>query len=280
MKPKISLGMSPCPNDTFMFYHLLHHSDFSKKYDIDLQIMDIQDLNELLKSKEVDFCKSSFGLIPKVLEDYVVLRSGSALGHACGPLLVSKNKAMTKQDLLGSKILIPGLDTSAFSLLRAYLGSDFNAEECLFSEIMPALGRGEADAGLIIHESRFTYEDFALSCLVDLGEWWEQKYSLPIPLGAISAKRYVGNEVIEEFSNALKASVEWAFSQDWKENKEFSNFICGHAKEISEEVLDSHIALYVNQESIELSEQAIGAIEKMFSQLKNREISRSEFLFS
>ncbi|MDD7984982.1 1,4-dihydroxy-6-naphthoate synthase [Lentisphaera marina] len=278
MKRKIHLGMSPCPNDTFMFYHLLHHSQFSKKYQLELSILDIQELNKLLSEGEVDFCKASFGMIPKVLDKYLVLNSGAALGHACGPILVSKSTQMDKKTLLKSKILVPGFDTSAYSLLKAYLGEEFQAEECLFSDIMPALERGNADAGLIIHESRFTYKDFGLNCLVDLGDWWEQEYSLPIPLGAISAKRSLGNDIIREFNLALKESIEWAFSQTWKENEAFLNFICDHAKEISPEVLESHINLYVNNESVELSEKALGAIEKMFASLLNRSISRNEFL--
>lgn len=278
MKRKIHLGMSPCPNDTFMFYHLLHHAQFAEKYELELSMLDIQELNSLLKGREVDFCKASFGMIPKVLDDYLVLNSGSALGHACGPILVSKSQELDRTSLLKSKILVPGFDTSAFSLLKAYLGNEFTAEECLFSEIMPALERGEADAGLIIHESRFTYQDYGLSCLVDLGDWWEQEYSLPIPLGAISAKRNLGKELISEFNTALKESIEWAFSNNWKEDPLFLRFICEHAKEISPEVLESHIELYVNKESIDLSSKAIEAIEKMFSKLKNRIISSSEFL--
>lgn len=278
MKRKIKLGMSPCPNDTFMFYHLLHHSEFSQKYDLELNVLDIQELNEFLKQGEVDFCKASFGMIPKVMEDYLVLNSGAALGHACGPILISANKNLEKADLLKSKILVPGFDTSAYSLLKAYLGDTFQAEECLFSEIMPALQRGEADAGLIIHESRFTFQDFGLHSLVDLGDWWEAEYSLPIPLGAISAKRALGDELIKEFNQALKESIQWAFANNWKTNEEFSEFICSHAKEISPNVLDSHIDLYVNEESVSLSCKAQKAIERMFSILKGRDIQSAEFL--
>ena len=194
-------------------------------------------------------------------------------------MLVSKNQSMSKEQLIKSKILVPGLDTSAFALLKSYLGSNpQNIQSCLFSDIMPELANDNADAGLIIHESRFTYQSLGLNCLVDLGDWWENEFELPIPLGAIAANRRLEKKIVFDFAKALKKSVEWAFAVNWKKHDGFASFIHEHAREFDEEVLDSHIKLYVNNESIELSEKALSAIEKMFSELSSKLVSKNDFL--
>ena len=259
----LKMGMSPCPNDTFMFFHLLHRSELSRKYKIELSICDIQELNQLCLDDGVDFCKISFSTAIAKYHEYVILRSGAALGYGCGPLVVSK-KPLSKDGLKGKKILVPGLNTTALLLLKSYLGNDFEAVPALFSDIMPAIKAGEADAGLIIHESRFTYGDYGLSCVVDLGDWWEKSQGLPVPLGAIVASRRLDKELILKFESALAESVDWAMSGDWREDKEFAEFIHVHAREFNAEVLDSHIKTYVNQQSKNLDGLAVKAIAKLF----------------
>ena len=273
----LKMAMSPCPNDTFMFFHLLHRSILSRKYKIDLSICDIQELNQLCLNDEMDFCKISFSTAITKHREYVILRSGAALGYGCGPLVVSKKK-LAKEDLKGKKILVPGLNTTALLLLKAYLGRDFEAVPALFSEIMPAIEAGEADAGLIIHESRFTYGDFGLNCVVDLGDWWEKSQGLPVPLGAIVASRKLDAELIGEFESALAESVGWALSGDWREDKEFACFIHEHAREFSAEVLDSHIKTYVNQQSKNLDGEAVKAITKLFEYELGKPCVEEEFL--
>ena len=274
---KIKMGMSPCPNDTFMFFHLLHRSAFSQRYQLDLQICDIQELNQLCLDDEVDFCKISFSTAIAKSKDYVIMRSGAALGYGCGPLVVSK-EPLNREQLRGKKILVPGLNTTALLLLKSYLGNDFEAIPMLFSEIMPAIERGEADAGLIIHESRFTYGDFGLNCVVDLGEWWEMSQGLPVPLGAIVASRKLGEDFIAEFEQALAESVEWALKGDWRSDEEFAEFIHSHAREFSPDVLDSHIKTYVNDQSKDLNDVAITAIARLFECEWQRTCEASEFL--
>ncbi len=143
---------------------------------------------------------------------------------------------------------------------------------------MPRVQAGEADAGLIIHESRFTYQDFGLQCLADLGDWWGKTYKLPVPLGGIVARRALGDDKIKEFESALKESVAWAQSFDWRDDSEFADFIHQHAKEFEAEVLDSHIKTYVNKESIELSAEGLAGITEMFSQSLARGLQQDEFL--
>lgn len=259
-----SLGISPCPNDTFMFYHFLHKSSFASQDKIKLNIADVEELNQLCLKEALDFSKVSFHLFGKLRKDYIMLSAGAALGFGCGPLIVSKEDLSANQ-LAGKTIAIPGENTTAVLLLKCFLAdTDVNFKTMIFSEIMPAIQNGDVDAGLIIHESRFTYEGLGLKLIQDLGEWWESETKLPIPLGGIIAKRSLPIEQLQAVDKALEESVNYAHNSKWREDEEFLGFIKEHAQEIEAEVLDKHIKTYVNEESAKLSQQAREAIKELF----------------
>lgn len=259
-----SLGISPCPNDTFMFYHFLHKSQFALEDNITLNIADVEELNQLSLTETLDFSKVSFHLYGKVRKNYIMLSAGAALGFGCGPLLISKDE-LSSEELTGKTIAIPGENTTAVLLLKCFLAEQkVNFKTMIFSDIMPAIQNGEVDAGLIIHESRFTYKNFDLKLIQDLGEWWESETQLPIPLGGIIAKRDQPVEKLLAIDKALKESVLYAQTTVWKDNPEFSDFVKKYAQEIDADVLDQHIKTYVNEESAKLSQDARSAIRELF----------------
>ncbi|MCM8533973.1 MAG: 1,4-dihydroxy-6-naphthoate synthase [Lentisphaeraceae bacterium] len=263
----ISLGISPCPNDTFMFYELLHESEWAEKLKSNLTIADVEELNKLCLSESIDVSKVSFHVLGKLREKYFLLNSGSALGRGCGPLIISQENNL---NLSGKTVAVPGLNTTAYLLLKCYAPDDIEIQEMLFSDIMPAVKSGEVDAGLIIHESRFTYKEEGLQLIADLGEWWESYSGLPIPLGGIIAKRSLSEDVIKKIDAALQNSVTSALKSDWQTNDEMMQFILSNSQEIQPNVLNSHIETYVNQESIELSLEGRKGIEKLFSVAEER----------
>ncbi len=258
--PMIRLAISPCPNDTFMFHGLLRDPQWRDR--LKVRLSDIAELNRLAASGEVDFAKVSCAEALRLDATHEILAAGAALGRGCGPLLVSRGHK-SAAELARSEILIPGRSTTAFLLLRGFLGRDFRPTEKIFSAIMPALASGEADAGLIIHESRFTYPQHGLNLVRDLGAWWEEESGLPIPLGCIVARRDLPASLRQEFSAALGRSVALALSRPWRDQPELAEFIRGHAQELSEEVLDQHIRTYVNSESIELSDEGRRALVEL-----------------
>ncbi|MCM8535215.1 MAG: 1,4-dihydroxy-6-naphthoate synthase [Lentisphaeraceae bacterium] len=263
----ISLGISPCPNDTFMFYQLLHKSEWAEKLKANLTIADVEELNKLCLSESIDVSKVSFHVLGKLREKYFLLNSGSALGRGCGPLIICSEKNL---QLSGKTIAVPGLNTTAYLLLKCYAPDDIEIKEMLFSDIMPAVKNGDVDAGLIIHESRFTYRDEGLELIADLGEWWETYSGLPIPLGGIIAKRSLPTELIKKIDTALKYSVTSALKSNWQTNDDMMKFILSNSQEILPEVLNSHIRTYVNDESIDLSMEGRKGIEKLFSVAEER----------
>jgi 1,4-dihydroxy-6-naphthoate synthase len=262
-----SLGISPCPNDTFMFHHLLYRSQWATQNKVDLTIADVEELNKLCLQEHLQFSKVSFHVLGKVREKYWLLNSGSALGRGCGPLVISKKPL---KNLSGKVIGIPGMNTTAYLLLKCFAPDDIQIKEMLFSEIMPAIERGELDAGLIIHESRFTYKELGLSLIVDLGEWWESVSGLPIPLGGIIASRKLNTEVIKDFDIYLKESVQQAHQSDWENDHQLTQFILKHSHEISPNVLQAHIKTYVNEESIVLSDEGQKGIVELFKIAEKR----------
>ena len=265
-----SLGISPCPNDTFMFYHFLHKSQFALDNKVKLKIADVEELNQLCLKETLDFSKVSFHLFGKLRKEYIMLSAGAALGFGCGPLIVSKEQIATSE-LSGKTIAIPGENTTAVLLLKCFLaGTNVTFKTMIFSEIMPAIQNGEVDAGLIIHESRFTYEGLGLKLIQDLGEWWESETQLPIPLGGIIAKRTLPVEQLKAVDKALEESVKFAHSSKWREDQAFLSFIKDYAQEIKAEVLDQHIKTYVNEESAKLSKQAREAIKELFRIAENK----------
>jgi 1,4-dihydroxy-6-naphthoate synthase len=256
----LSLGYSPCPNDTFIFYSLVHGKlpdmrglEFKEVLD------DVEALNAMARRSELDVTKVSYGAVAGLLDEYCLLRSGGALGRGCGPLVVAK-QACRMEDLKGKRIAIPGENTTAFLLLRLYdpaLGE--GVVPMLFSDIMSAVQKGEVDAGLIIHESRFTYPEYGLVEVEDLGRWWEHETGKPIPLGGIVARRALGEETIHNVNDLIRESVRYAFDH----RDEPMQYIRRHSQELSDEVVASHIGLYVNDYSLDMGEVGVEAVKTL-----------------
>jgi 1,4-dihydroxy-6-naphthoate synthase len=254
----LSLGFSPCPNDTFIFHALVHGLVDRPSGPFQPRLEDVETLNQLALAGGLDVTKVSYGAIPFLLEEYVLLRTGGALGRGCGPLLVAR-EPVSVNTLANARIAIPGRLTTANLLLRLSNPALPEGEETLYSEIMPAVASGKADAGLIIHESRFTYGDHGLVCLLDLGEWWEQETGRPIPLGGIVARRSLGEERIRAVERAIRASVEYAFAHPTASLE----YMRRHAQEMDEGVMRSHVDLYVNDFSVELGAEGEAAVRQL-----------------
>ncbi len=252
---KLSIGYSPCPNDTFIFYALAHKKLGEMEFSEILR--DVETLNRMALHKELDVTKASFHTFGFLREDYCLLHSGSALGRGCGPLIVAK-KPMRESELGKKKIAIPGKMTTAYLLLQLFAPSIKNIVEMPFDRIMNSVSLGTVDAGLIIHEGRFTYPKYNLVKLVDLGEWWEEETGLPIPLGGILAKRELGAAMIRKVDNLIKNSIEYAF-QNSAQTREY---IKSNAQELDDEVIDQHIRLYVNDYTLDIGDGVI-AVEKL-----------------
>jgi len=256
----LSLGYSPCPNDTFIFHALVKGIVRAPGLAFRERLEDVETLNRLAAEGALDVSKVSYGAIPHLVRDYVLLRSGGALGRGCGPLVVAR-EAFGQGDLAGKRIAIPGRNTTANLLLRLYAPSAAPGIEMVYSDIMPAVERGEVDAGLIIHESRFTYPRHGLVKVVDLGEWWEETTGLPIPLGGILARRELGDETIRAIDQALRRSVEHAFADPSASRA----YVRAHAQELDDAVTQQHIDLYVNRFSIDLGDEGERAIHELFA---------------
>ena len=256
----LSLGYSPCPNDTFIFYALVHEKIAAGDLRFREILEDVETLNQMALRAELDVTKISFHAFGHLRDKYCLLRAGAALGQGCGPLLVSK-KYRALPELRGKKIAVPGRLTTAFLLLR--LVEPLLKENVLvmpFNLIMEAVRNGEADAGLIIHESRFTYPEAGLHKVMDLGEWWETETGLPIPLGAIIAKRDLGGAVIRQTEAAIRTSLEYAFAHPAEPKK----YISRHSQELGEDTIEQHISLYVNDYSLDIGSEGLRAVEELF----------------
>ena len=255
MTTDLTLGFSPCPNDTFMFYPLVHGLVDTGGLVYRERLEDVETLNQLARAGELDVSKVSYHALGHIRDEYALLRTGSALGRGCGPLLVALKKS-DPYALRGKTIAVPGRYTTALLLLQLFDPTLENFIIMPFNEIMDAVLSGCVDAGLIIHESRFTYHGFGLHKLLDLGEWWEGETGLPLPLGGIVARRSLGAETIAAVERALKAGVEYARSHP----DEAACYISEHAQEMSHEVCAAHVGLYVNDFSTNLGEEGVRAI--------------------
>ncbi|MBK7965383.1 MAG: 1,4-dihydroxy-6-naphthoate synthase [Bacteroidetes bacterium] len=255
----LKLGFSPCPNDTFIFEALLHHR-FSFQYDVEAQLFDVEKLNRLALTSEMEISKLSFAAYASVSDKYQILSSGAALGRNCGPLLISKNQVdLSKAGEL--KVAIPGKYTTANLLLSIFFPEVTNKTEVIFSGIEDEVLKGDFDLGLIIHESRFTYAKRGLKKVADLGEYWEARFNKPIPLGCIAIRRDLPQEVKESIQKGIADSVKWAFEHP----QDSRDYIQQHAQELSSEVQQKHIDLYVNQFSIDLGTEGREAINLLLS---------------
>ncbi|MFC6103638.1 menaquinone biosynthesis family protein [Olivibacter domesticus] len=265
---KLTLGFSPCPNDTFIFDAMIHQKIDTEGLSFDVSYEDVETLNQKTFNEELDISKLSFHAYAYTIENYVLLDAGSALGFGVGPLLICKNKEILEATLksreedinLGLRVAIPGEYTTANFLLGLAFPKLQNKVLKVFSEIEPALLNNEVDLGLIIHENRFTYQDKGLIKVMDLGDFWEKETGCPIPLGGIVIRRNLSDEVKAKVNRVLKKSVEYAF----KHPKSGIDFIRKHAQEMSEEVMYKHIGLYVNKYSIDLGEEGKQAVQVLF----------------
>ena len=254
---KLTLGFSPCPNDTFIFDALVHHKIDTEGLEFEVIFADVEQLNKWAFQSKLDITKLSYNAFTHCVNDYALLDSGSAIGNNCGPVLIKKpNTILTKE----SKIAIPGKYTTANMLLNIAFPNHQNKVEMLFSEIENKVLEGRVDAGLIIHENRFTYQEKGLEKVKDLGEFWEEETGLPIPLGGIVVKRALPLATQQKIERVLRKSVEYAF-----ENPNSSaDYVKCHAQEMEKQVLDAHIALYVNDYSISLGDQGRKAVQLLF----------------
>jgi 1,4-dihydroxy-6-naphthoate synthase len=260
---ELSLGFSPCPNDTFIFHALVHGLVDSQALRFRERLEDVETLNRLAEDAVLDVTKVSYGAVPYLMEEYVPLRSGGALGRGCGPLLVAR-PGTALEHLREGSIAIPGRRTTANLLLRLWDPDLPPGREMLYSDVMPAVARGEAEAGLIIHESRFTYPEHGLEKLLDLGEWWERETGLPIPLGAIVARRSLGEAARRQLEDAIRRSVEHAFAHP----DDSRAYVRAHAQEMDEAVMREHIALYVNRFSLDLGEEGEKAVRELLHRFR------------
>lgn len=261
----ITLGLSSCPNDTFIFYALLHNK-VSLQYKLSPLIADVEELNQKVLARSIDVSKVSFHVLGHVLDDYMLLRSGSAMGRGCGPLFLAKEPLDT-HNFEKYRIAIPGEYTTAALLLKLFAPEVKELVPMNFALIAQAVAEGEVDGGIIIHETRFTYHDLGLICIQDLGAWWEKKTGFPIPLGGIIAKRSLGIELLQAIDAALGMSIKSAL-----ENPEAVwDFVMKHAQEMSCEVIKKHIDLYVNEYTMDLGEEGIKAVEFLLEQGQEKE---------
>ncbi|HVS91102.1 MAG TPA: 1,4-dihydroxy-6-naphthoate synthase [Mucilaginibacter sp.] len=266
---KLTLGFSPCPNDTFIFDALIHHKIDTEGLEFDVFYDDVETLNQKAFRGELDITKLSYHAFAYVVDKYVLLDAGSALGFGVGPLLISKREiSIAELDNPEYKIGIPGKYTTANFLLGLALPQATNKQEIIFSEIEDALLDEKIDVGLIIHENRFTYQNKGLKKIIDLGDYWEKLTGCAIPLGGIVVNRKLPLDVQHKINRVLKRSVEFAFANP----KSGLEFIRSHAQEMSEDVMYKHIELYVNKYSLDLGEEGRKAINLLFDTAKEKEI--------
>lgn len=276
----LTLGFSPCPNDTFIFDALVNNKINTEGINFDVRLEDVQTLNQLALQQTLDITKISYGVLPLLLNNYQVLNSGSALGTGVGPLLIA-NKSIPNEEIKNYTIAIPGENTTAHMLFsiaypdvksKIFLRYD-QIEEFVLSS------KDKNVAGVIIHENRFTYKERGLVKIIDLGDFWEQKTHSPIPLGGIVAKREMDNSLLKKIDSLIKKSIEYSFSN----YPLITDYVREHSQEMEEDVMRKHIDLYVNDYSIDLGTKGKSAIEEFISvyqtiNLLNKKIDSNIFL--
>lgn len=270
----LTLGFSPCPNDTFIFDALVNNKIDTEGIEVQPVLEDVQTLNEWALQGKLDISKISYGVLPLLLDKYIVLNAGGALGKGVGPLLISKHPRQynSHEELaeVVSKmtIAIPGEHTTAHMLFSLAFPKATNKKLMVFSAIEDAVLNGEVDAGVIIHENRFTYQLKGLHKLIDLGEYWEQQTANPIPLGGIVMKKSFDTALQQQVDRLIKRSLEYSFAH----YPQLTDYIKQHAQEMSEQVMRQHIDLYVNQYSLSLGTEGRSAVHTfldIYEKLKN-----------
>jgi 1,4-dihydroxy-6-naphthoate synthase len=258
----LTLGFSPCPNDCFMFDALVHRRIDLEGLAFDVVMEDVEALNQAAFARSVDVTKLSYHAYAYCADAFAVLDAGSALGRGCGPLLISRRPIGIDEVAAGHlTVAIPGRYTTANLLMGLAFPAATKKVEMVFSAIEGAVLAGDVDAGVIIHENRFTYEARGLRKVIDLGDHWEQQTGAPIPLGAIAVRRDLPVDVQRAINRVMRASVEYAFAHPEASRE----FVRAHAQEMAEDVVAQHIALYVNDYSVDLGPEGRRAIEVLFT---------------
>ncbi|MCH0562017.1 MULTISPECIES: 1,4-dihydroxy-6-naphthoate synthase [unclassified Streptomyces] len=258
----LRIAYSPCPNDTFVF-DALAHGRVPGAPALDVTFADIDVTNGMAERGEFDVLKVSYAVLPYVLDDYALLPCGGALGRGCGPLVLTREAGL---DLTGRTVAVPGERSTAYLLFRLWAadvvpGGVGEIVVMPFHEIMPAVRDGEVDAGLVIHEARFTYRNYGLHKLADMGEHWERTTGLAIPLGAIVARRSLGGDMLKRLADAIRTSVRAA----WDDPEASRPYVMEHAQEMDPAVADQHIGLYVNEFTAELGENGYAAVRGLLT---------------
>ncbi|MFB6455154.1 1,4-dihydroxy-6-naphthoate synthase [Chitinophaga sp. Hz27] len=256
----LTLGFSPCPNDTFIFDAMVNNKIDTNGFTFDTNLEDVETLNNWAIQGKLDVTKLSFAVYLKVRDQYELLNSGSALGRGCGPLLISREE-IPLEDIKNKTIAIPGENTTANLLFSIAFPEAKNKKIMVFSEIENAVLNGDVDAGVIIHENRFTYQLKGLKKLMDMGEYWEQTTGNPIPLGGIFIKKDIPAEKRAELDKLIHSSLQHSFSV----YPELSSYITSHAQEMDEKVMRQHIDLYVNDFSLDLGQEGHAAVNALMT---------------
>jgi 1,4-dihydroxy-6-naphthoate synthase len=259
-KIKLTLGFSPCPNDTFIFDAMVHGRIDTEDLEFDYCLADVEELNRRAFKNELDITKMSYFAYALAAKDYLILDSGSALGHRNGPLLISKQR-MDLSNIAHARIAIPGRYTTANMLFSIAWPEAQNKTEYLFTDIERALLNDEVDAGLIIHETRFTYYKKGLHKVADMGEYWEKLTRLPIPLGTIVINKRIPNETALKVNRIIRRSLEFAYHNSMASY----DFVVANAKEMESDVMNNHIKLFVNKFTINLGKEGRKAIIELFN---------------
>jgi 1,4-dihydroxy-6-naphthoate synthase len=260
MTTPLSLAYSTCPNDTFAFYGLANGQVKCPDISFQISLADVETLNQVARNRAYDITKLSFAAMGNLRSSFWLLKSGAALGRGCGPLIVTK-PGCGIASLSDSAIAVPGMDTTACLLTGLYLGKPPKAFAMTFDRIMPEVSKGSFDYGVIIHEGRFTYQEYGLVSILDLGVWWEHRTGLPVPLGCIAAAKNLELNRVKKVEKAIQDSITFAFAHP----DQTAPYVREHAQEMAPAVIQQHIDLYVNEFSLDIGTEGIRAVETLFS---------------
>ena len=276
---KLSIGFSPCPNDTFIFDALVNAKIDTGEFTFEPVLEDAQTLNKWAIEKRLDISKISYGVLPLLIDNYTLLNSGGALGNGVGPLLIGMNEIQDIQKPIADfTIALPGENTTAYLLFSFAFPSATKKVFKVFNEIENAVLRGEVDAGVIIHENRFTYKQKGLKKLLDLGEYWERQTKVPIPLGGIVGKKSLPDKTLNAVDELIRQSLEYAFQH----KNPLAEYVKLHSQEMDEQVMQQHIDLYVNQYSLALGKdgkEAVLELLKVYKTLHPSTVFSTEKIF-
>ena len=276
---KLTIGFSPCPNDTFIFDALINKKIDTEGFEFEAVLADVETLNQWALTGKLDITKLSFPAFFRSLENYTLLNAGSAIGKGVGPLLITdSSQELTNEEINQASIALPGIHTTANLLFSYAYPEAIDKKFMLFSAIEEALLNKETDLGVIIHENRFTYQQKGLHKVKDLGEYWEEKMELPVPLGGIAINQSLKRSVALKVNQLIRTSLDFAF----KNYPVISAYVKQHSQEMNEDVMRQHIDLYVNNYSLDLGDEgklAIESLYEVFLELNNLETDDEDVLF-